>query len=464
MIADISPRVRRMIAWTLVVTSCLGFVCLGLAERDVRGAVVAPVPDAPLPFARHKVVGIDLRSHSSLEALEILQRGGVAPYAIALAPIDPDIVNALTQTDARPAALAAMDQLVQAAQGVPLAACLWKPPTTVGGLGVAQAVAESLVERYPGAIAYLLACGPDEERAGWHADISHAVRGEDSLALPLDTLIPLSAGSPITLFESRDADQLGAAGVLAGMPGTDRYSAVVVPVTQPVSGSFVIEAHDLLTDLAALALVVARPERGVDPAALAASFGTATLDGAPLPEGFTSVTAPGIMTTGDWILSTVGTVPYARTTTDAAMAIEFVGTSVHVQALTSPDGGTLHGWIDPAADDPTAAPDIVVNLSDDQAVDAPIVLADGLPAVRHRLVLSASNDETAGQSISISGFVITGHATPEPVARLAAYALLLIAIVALGERALTNIAAIRDRETRLPSRTSSGHPRVFTRH
>lgn len=463
MMSDISAQVRRIVAWTLLAASCVGFVALGLAEENVRGAVISPVPDSPLPFARHKVFGLDLRANSSLESVQWLQAAGTAPYALAIVPVDPDIVTALTQPDARPAALAAMDQLVESAQGIPLAACLWKPPTTVGGLGVAQAVAESLVERYPGAIAYLLACGEGGETGDWHADISRAVRGDTAVALPANTLIPLSAGSPLTLFNADDADALGASGVLESMPGTNRYSGVVVTLTRPADSAFGIEAKGLLTDLAALSLVIVRPDRSVDPAMLTTSLGGISLDGAPLPEGFTSITAPGITTNGDWILSTVGTVPYARTTSDAAIALDFVGTNLYVQALTSPDGGTLHAWIDPDGDDPTAAPDVVVDLNDTQAVDTPIQLVDGLPAVRHTLVLSASNDQAKGQNISVSGFVVTGHATPEPVARLAAIVFLLIAIAALAERALTSIQSIRDREQRMPQRSTTGHPRVFTR-
>ncbi len=463
MIADISAHVRRVVAWTLVAVSCLGFVTLGLAEQDVRGAVISPVPDAPLPFARHKVVGLDLRGHTSLEAVQWLQAGGVEPWALAIVPVDADIITALTQPDAKPAALAAMDQLVQSAQGVPLAACMSKPPSTVGGLGVAQAVVESLVERYPGAIAYVLACGDDGEGNDWHSDISKAVRGDDRPPLPAGTLVPLSAGAPLTLFSVPNPDTISAADVLPRLPGTDRYSGAVVEVTRPADPALGLVAKELLSDLAALSLVVVQPIRGVDPLALSASLAGITLDGAPLPEGFTSVTAPGIATQGDWILSTVGTVPYARTTTDAAIALEFVGTNLYVQALTSPDGGTLLAWIDPPAEGTSAAPDIVVDLDDVQAEDTTIQLASGLPAARHQLVVSADNDESNGQNISIAGFIVTGHATPEPVARLAAIVFLVVATAALAERAFASIEAIRIRDRQRPRRGSGRHPRVFHR-
>lgn len=463
MIADISPQVRRVVAWLLVVVSCVGFVTLGLAEKNVKGAVISPVPDAPLPFPRDKVVGLDLRGYSSLEAVQWLNAGGVEPYALAIVPVDADIVAALTQPDARPAAVTAMDQMVQSAQGVPLAACLWKPPGTVGGLGVAQAAVEALVERYPGAIAYVLACGDSGEAGNWHADISRAVRGEKLTPLPRDTLIPISAGAPLTLFELPAHDVLNSAAVLAEMPGTDRYSGAIVRTTRPPDAEFGPTAKDLMSDLAALSLVIVRPEQHVDPVALGASLTGISLDGAPLPEGFTSVTAPGIATQGDWILSTVGTVPYARTTTDAAIGLEFVGTNLFIQALTSPDGGRLLAWIDPPAGDPAPAPDIVVDLNDLQAEDTTIQLASGLPAARHRLVLSADNDEAKGQNISISGFIVTGHATPEPVARLAAIMFLSIAAAALTERALASITAIREREQQRPGRQPPGHPRVFSR-
>lgn len=463
MIADISGQVRRVAAWTLLVVSCLGFIALGLAEQNVKGAVISPVPDAPLPFARHKVVGVDLRGRNSLETVQWLQTGGVGPFALAIVPVDPDIVSALTQPDAKPAALAAMDQLVQAAQGVPLAACLTKPPSIVGSLGVAQSVAEALIERYPGAIAYVLACGSANDVGDWHADISHAIRGEDRPALPSNVLIPLSAGAPLTLFPGPENDALPAAGIMARLPGTDRYSAVLVRMTQPANDEFRGAAATRLSDLAALSLVIVQPDREVDPVSFVSSLGGLSLGGSPLPEGFTSVTAPGISTQGDWILSTVGTVPYARTTTDAAIAVEFVGTNLFVQALTSPDGGTLLAWIDPPDGATTQAPDIVVTLKDGQATDAIIPLASGLPGARHRLVLSASNDQSKAQNVSISGFVVTGHATPEPVARLAALMFLVIATVALTERALSSIQSIRGREQRRPERRASGHPRVFTR-
>ncbi len=463
MIADISPQVRRVVAWVLVAVSCIGFVALGLAEQNVKGAVIAPVPDAPLPFPRHKVIGLDLRGYSSLEAVQWLQAGGVGPYALAVVPVDADIVTALTQPDAKPAALAAMDQMVQSAQGTPLAVCLWKPSSAAGGLGIAQSVADALVERYPGAIAYMLACGADGDMSGWHADISRAVRGEDLTPLPSDTLIPLSAGAPLTLFTLPDSDAISAAEVLSSLPGTDRYSAAIVRATRPPDPTFGTTAMGLMSDLAALSLVILQPGHEVDPAALTASLAGIALPGAPLPEGYTSVTAPGIATEGDWILSTVGTVPYARTTADAAIALEFVGTNLFVQALTSPDGGKLHVWIDPPASDPSAAPDITVDLKDPQAEDTTIQLASRLPAARHRLVLAADNDESKGQNVSISGFIVTGHATPEPVARLAALMFLAIATAALAERALASIQGIRERGQQLPRRQTGGHPRVFNR-
>lgn len=458
MIADISSRVRRVLSWSILCLACAGLLLMGLAERDARAAVLRPVPEAPLPFARHKVVGLDLRSFSSLESLQWLQVGGVQPYALLMVQVDSDIVTALTQPDDQPSALAAMDQLVAAAQGTPLAVCLARPVVAVGGLAIAQAVAEALVERYPGAIAYVLGCGV-ENSDEWHRDLSRAIRGEDAM-LPPDVLIPMSAGASLTLFDTAGNDSLGGADILGRLPGTDRYSAAVVTVTRPADEALVRHAREAMTSLAALALIVVQPERSVDPAALSASLSGVGLNTALLPEGFTSVTAPGVAADGDWILSTVGTVPYARTTTNAAIALEFVGTNVFVQALTSPDGGTLLAWIDPPADDPTVSPVARIDLQDDQASDTTIQIATGLLGKRHRLVLSAENAE--GQSVSVSGVVVTGQAAPGSIAKLAAAALLMIAVLALTERALANIRSIRESEQLRPTR-AIGHPRVFKR-
>ncbi|MCO5175606.1 MAG: hypothetical protein M9890_01335 [Thermomicrobiales bacterium] len=458
MIADISSPVRRVLSWSLLCLACAGFLLLGLAERDARAAVLRPVPEAPLPFARHKVVGLDLRSLSSLESLQWLRAGGVAPYALVIVQVDSDIVTALTQPDDQPTALAAMDEIVAAAQGTPLAVCLSRPVVAVGGLAIAQAVAEALVERYPGAIAYVLGCGI-ENSAEWHRDLSRAIRGEDSALAP-DVLIPLSAGATLTLFNTPDDDALGSSDILGRLPGTDRYSAALVALTRPADEALVTHAREAITNVAALALVLVQPERSIDPAALSASFNAVGLNSAQLPEGFSSVTAPGVAADGDWILSTVGTVPYARTTTNAAIALEFVGTNVFVQALTSPDGGTLLAWIDPPADDPTAAPIARIDLEDDQASDTTIQIATGLPGQRHRLILAAENAD--GQSVSVSGVVVTGQAAAEPIANLAATALLVIAVLALSERALANIRSIRENEQQRPTR-AIGHPRVFKR-
>ena len=463
MIADISPQVRRAVAWTLIVVCCVGFVTLGLAERSVKGSVISPVPDAPLPFSRHKVVALDLRAYSSLEAVQWLQSGGVDPYAMVIVPVDADIVSALTQTDARPAALAAMDQMVQSAQGVPLATCLSKPALPGTGVEVAQKVTEAMAERYPGAIAYVLGCGLADEIPDWHADISRAIRGSDRPVLPSNTLIPLSSGAPLTLFDLPKPDTIDAADILAARPPTNRYSGAVIRITHPPDSAFGVAATDLMSRFAALSLVIVQPERQVESSALRASLTGLNLPGSPLPEGFTSVTAPGITTQGDWILSTVGTAQYARTTTDATISIEFVGTNLFVQALTSPDAGQLLAWIDPPNDNPSTEPTVSRNLKYRQAEDTTIQLASGLPAARHHLVLRTAIDEAKGQSVSVSGFVVTGHATPAPVVQLAVLVFLLVATAALTERSLASIHAIRERETRRPHRAADGHPRVFDR-
>jgi hypothetical protein len=451
---------RRRVSWTVLAIACIAYVCLGLAESGVRRTDMDVPPDAPLPFRRDHVFGVDLRAYSSLQAREWLAAAGSPSLPLIVLPIDGDVVTALGHPDGQPAAFAAIDSLIQAATGSPLGVCLHKPAGTVGGLGVAQAAVGVLTERYPTSIVYVSACEYDTDPQ-WQQDVANATLTSASTTIPpTPALIPLSTGEAVYLSDLSGPDQLRRGSLVSR--GTDAYTVYVVPFDAPAESTTVEHAVSALRTTAHAALFLARPRADVDPAALLASIGGARIDGPTLPDGFTTSAAPQVTVGEGWQLTSVATVPYRYSPAEsAAMAVEIIGTDVHMLALEAPQAGVVNIWIDPDAADQTHAPDAVIDLAADQARDAAVEIASGLPASRHRLVLQAVNAD--GSTVAISGFFVTGKPTPVWTGLLAAVALYVIAGLAIAERCYSSLVSIRGRAQPLRRRPVRSHPRVFAR-
>lgn len=458
----VSERRRSSTMWSAAIIACVALISLGLAEQGGRGTRLDVVPDAPLPFPRHEVMGVDLRAYSSLEALQWLQAAGPDPFALVAIAVDPDIVRALSTPDQESAAIEAMDQLIDAAAGSPIAVCLWKPADAVDGLAIAQAATDALIERYPDRIAYASGCD-DRTDPEWQQSVAAAIEPTGApVAGASSAMMPLAAGAPLRIVALEDSDELTVPDAVSETRGMQRYALLTVDMANPADAALLDRANAIIEEVAIVGLILAAPEQGQDPVAFASSVRSAGLTGGVLPEGFSNVTAPGVSTAGEWNVPAVGTVRYARTSAnDAAMSVDFVGTEIHVAGLASPDGGRLLAWIDPDASDTTAPPDAVLDFSAEQAADTALPVLTDLPAARHRLVILAQTDP--GESVSISGFVTTGSVMPRWTTRMAAAGLLGLAIAAVAERAYTAVRGIRSRNARPPTRRPSRNPRVFNR-
>jgi len=456
-IPSFDPALWRRASWTVLALAMVAFICLGLAEQGSRGGALLTPPDSPLPFARHRIFGLDLSAMSSLQALDWLNAAGNPSLALIQVPVDADVVQSLSQEDQRETALTAIDTLRQAAGGSPLALCLRRPPDIVGGLGIAQAAVGSIQSRFPDQVVYVRACQP-EQNPGWQGDIDEAVRPDADVRVTDDALIPL-AGSSVILLEHLDGpDDLTAEQFRLRSRG--RYSMFVLESSEPVSSDSVDDAASAMAGTSHSALVMIAPTGSVDPGALTGSISSVVLAGDTLPEGFSSVDAPAVASNDQWQRSNVGTVGYLRaSTSSAALAVEFVGTDIYLSAIESPDSGLVHIWIDPPSQ--TAPPTVILDLASFQARDAAIPIATGLPAARHEMIVQAVVDE--GEGVTISGLFVTGTPATAWTGTMAAAVVLLAAIIALSERCYTAVTTIRRRSGPPRRRVRPGHPRVFAR-
>jgi hypothetical protein len=212
-----------------------------------------------------------------------------------------------------------------------------------------------------------------------------------------------------------------------------------------------------IRDAAQIALVVLRPDRNVDPAALAQSIQGATLDASQLPEGFSTVFSPAIQFGEQWEPSSIGRVNYRRTVEQGAVIqTTFVGTTIYLQALLSPDAGSVAVWIDPDPANP-GPPDNEVDLSATQATDAVVTLAEGLPADRHSVALV-----TNGGEVAVAGMFVSGQPETGWNAGLTILALIVIATTAMAALGLARVQDIRDRNALPPLESPQiRHPRAY---
>jgi hypothetical protein len=391
-----------------------------------------------LPFERQRVFGLDLTGRSSGDALEWLQSttGGM-PGLVAI-PIDGDVVLALGQEQARDAALDAIDLLVDASRGAPIAACLRKPPQTVGDIGVAQAAVGALLERYPSNIAYVSSCELTSDPS-WQQAVGRAALGNiDPPPGTDDALFPLTVGT-IAHTRAMAADEIDTAGIAAS--GDSRYVLAIVDVREPVSAEFTQQAIDGLRNEPALALTLVRPDPSLDPTTVLASIRDARLSDTLAPQGFSNVGSPPIVESLEWEDSVVGTVRYRRTTTPgAAMRVEFSGTQLHLVCVLSPDAGSVVVWLDSDPGAEGATPLVEIDLSAEQATDAAIALVEDIPASQHRVTVVT----TEGQ-IMISGFFAAGNEESNITSTLASLGLFGTAVAALADLCYSAVAELRAR-------------------
>ena len=435
----------------------VAFISLGLAEEGSRGGGLQIPPDAPLPFQRHRIFGLNLAEMSSFQALEWLNAAGNPSMALIVLPIDADVVESLAQDDQRDAALAAIDTLRNAAGGSPLAVCLRRPAEIGGGSELADAAVDAITTRFPDQVVYVRACDPDEF-PGWQSHIDGAARPDAEVSVAGNALIPLG-GDGVVLTERIDSvNELDAEHFRLHARGY--YTVFLLSMAEAMSAEDVQRAAEALADTSHSALILVSPVDGVDPSAVTSSIGSVALAGTTLPEGFSGVGAPAMTLNDQWQSTTVGTVDYLRTTSStAALSVEFIGTDAYLSAIESPESGVVNVWIDP--DSPTAKPTVVLNLDSRQARDAAIPIAQGLSAARHQLILQTVNDE--GQSVAISGIFVTGKPATAWAGTMAAAVVLLAAVVALSERCYAAINAIRRHSSPPRRRHRTGHPRVFAR-
>ena len=452
MIPPVSPALRRALAWATLLLALTSYLALAAAEQGAAPAGFVTPPPNPLPFARERVFGIDLRDRASVDALRWIQAASGAQPALWAIAIDPDVVAALGQEEQRPLAYSAVDLVTAAASSTPLALCLHKPPGTVGDLAVAQAVVGALRERYTASIAYVSGC-PSAD-LNWRRAVAQATLQRDTLADGLDTAwLPLSAGASLNV-EPAAGDQLARAAVRTSDAG--RYVALTTPPRDTLDAGFTRDAQNVLRDNAHVALTLVRPSATADPAAFGAATNASALTAATLPHGFTGVSSAAMQFAGDWQPSTVGVTTYRRATANGAtLTIDFVGSDLYLMTLLSANAGKVDVWLDPQG--PDALPATRVSLNAEQARDGAVTLLTGLSAKQHRVVLASVDG-----AVTISGVFVAGRATPRWANGVAAVALLVVATAALASLCFAAVLDVRARAPLQSPTRGREHPRDFT--
>lgn len=425
-----------------------------MAQQGGIGSQLAPIPERPLLFPRHLVFGLDLRDRASADANAWLSQVDVNPLALVLLPVDADIVAALTSENDVQAGLDAIATLIGPENGSTIGLCLRQPVTPLPTGELATIVVDALRSTETNRLAYISTCDP--RNSSWHQALSEALELEDAPAS--GSLLPLASGAPIrlSLEESFDAIQPASIRDFSG----DSYAIPVIPVNAPLTADQVAMSVDALTDAAQLALIGLRPAPNIDAAAFMGSIVNVRLGGDTLPEGFSRFDASAITLGGNWMASKVGTGQYAMTTeAGATIQTSFIGTSIWLVGLDSPDGGGIQVWIDePAPADPATA-DRAISFESSQARNTSIAVATDLPAAKHTITI-----RTTGGQVAIAGLVVRGQ--PESVwsRALGSVGLIAVAIAALTVLGLSEVYQIR-RRTQPPPRDvdTSAHPREFRR-
>ncbi len=445
------PLIRRS-ALLIVLLSLSAALLLGLAEQGGVGSALSPVPDQPLPFPRESVYGLYLADRPSLEAVQWLQAADSSTFGLVVLPVDADIVSALLDSNQAPSAFRALDQMMAVTQATTIALCLERPVTQVEDGVLAELTVDTLRDRYPDRIAYLTAC-QTSDGLSWAQAISQQVRS--TTAARPGVLLPLSTGAPLRIQDVESFNDLRTE-VLRTFAG-DRYILPNVPVGAPVGDSEVSLSIEAIRNAAQIALILLRPDRELDPAALVDSIAAVQLDSAQLPEGFSGVQSPAIQFGEGWEPSEIGRVSYRRTNVEGSVIqTTFVGTTIYLYALLAPDGGSLAVWVDPDTSAP-GTPDAEIDLSAVQASDAAVILAEGLSADRHTIAIL-----TTGGEVMVSGLFVSGQPETGWNAGLTILSLIAVGALAMAVLGLARVQDIRDRHA-LPPRQSAQliHPRSY---
>lgn len=455
MIGAISPPLLRKLAWLTLLLAVSSYLALAIAEQGSAPSGLGVVPSNPLPFARERVFGLDLRGRASVDALNWLNQAGNPSLALVALSVDPEVVRALSVPDQQPLAFSALDLFFAAAPNTPLAVCVHEPPGTVGRLGVAQAVVGALNERYTTTIAYVAGCPGDV--VGWRRAVAQAALKDDAAPAGLDNaFIPLTAGAILNVEPAHSSSLARAA---ANASGGGHFVALAPTPRDTLSARAASDAAGVLRDYAQVALILEQPTPEADPATFAASIASATLTGdePAVAQGFTGITSPTLRLDGAWQPSVVGAVAYRRAAGEGAnLALDVVGTDIYLMGVVSPTGGEAAVWLDPP-DGPLPPPTRVVSFEAEQARDAALPLFTGLPATRHRVVLASS-----GGDITLSGVFVTGHATPGWANGVSAFGLLFVGVAALSVISYGAVLDVRRRAGPPRSRRKQEHPRGFS--
>jgi len=328
--------------------------------------------------------------------------------------------------------------LIDAARGAPIALCLRKPSQSVGDIGVAQAAVGAVLDNFTSSVAYVSSCELSAD-ASWQQAVGRAVLGnENPPAGTDDALFPLTVGTIAHVRPAHESD-LGSDAALAA--GDDRYVLAEIDATEPVNSTLTGDASDAIRNDSALALVLVRPDRSLDPTTLLASIRDVNLTDSSAPQGYSNVGATWIGQAGAWQDSIVGTATYRRTdASGASMTTTFVGTQIHLIAIRSPDAGDVEVWLDATPGVGEAQPFAVIDLSAEQARDDAISLVADVPASRHQITIV-----TDGGEVAVAGFFVAGKQESAVTSALAALGLVVIAVAALADACYSAVSELRAR-------------------
>ena len=430
---------RDIVVWLIAVCALCAFIALAVAEEGVDATRLTAAPDAPLPFARDRVFGLDLSPYRSVEALTWLQESGsTQPWSLVVLPADEDVVAALAAEVSEAAALLALDSLVNATNGAPVAMCL-RRPVTADAKPLAEAVVDALATRYAGQVVYAFAC--DGEDRDWQRLLNEESSGTTTTT-GTSRLLPV-AGAAVIALDRVDPISPGDLVVPKDLHHISvGYVAYQVPFETIPDATTITSMVSAVRETAHASLLLAQPNPEVSPAEFTAALIGTQLPGDIIPQGYSRVSAPGFAAAGAWRLESVATTPYAVAAGSLAeLSATVLGTDISLITVFGPNTGEINVWIDPEEGQPLPAPDETFDLTADQAQPIALLLADGLAAREHRVIIQAV--PVAGGEIRIAGLFVTGGSALPWTGFLASLALLIVGVAALTERAWSAVRQIR---------------------
>lgn len=451
---------RRMLyrsGWLVVVFAMCSYLLIAYAEQGSAGAGMSLVPDDPLPFERHSSAGVDLSRFSSLAALEWIESVDVSGATLVVLPIDGDIVAAFNNPETFVAARTAVDQLVAATDGIEIAVCLKRPISAIDEAILAEAAVTALVENYSERITYIGACG-QETSTSWESSVLSLLSLESPGSATERLLAPVTLGAPLLMQMPVAFSEVDGA-YLDGLSG-ESYVAIRLLPEAGLDDEMREDLARILHDRPQVATILAAPSAEADPASFIASLSLEQMQFQELSEGFNNISSPHIDWNGNWTRTDVGPVAYQRTLeTGSWLTAEFIGTEIWAVGIVSPDGGRLGVWIDAEESSATGEPERVVPMTRTQARDQSVLLADRLPAARHRITIVAADGEVA-----LSGLFVAGRPEAGWHGVLGSIGLIVATVAGLG---VVLTAAVDDLRHRIGLESREGaqdeHPRVFRR-